>query len=120
MDVMGNKEYPVLLSSHYHVSYYSQIWTNIYSQSSGSPINPDVLLFAEYSIFWFLSEVKIVKNLFMVIIQFNYISHSAWFDSSRLGMMAAFVFWFLTYIPHLFLGHFYDSLPLLAQINQCY
>ena len=116
---MGNKADFVLLNSYHNICCYSQIRTNIYSESSGCPINHDVLLFAKYSIIWFLTEVKYTIKITDFHFH-NCIVFSVWFNSSRLGMMAAFVFWFLTYIPHLFLGHFYDSLPLLAQINQCY
>ncbi|XP_019852385.1 PREDICTED: ATP-binding cassette sub-family A member 3-like [Amphimedon queenslandica] len=47
---------------------------------------------------------------------------SVWFDNSQVGMMAAFVFWFLTVIPHLFYNDIHNStLKLLGCIfpNTC-
>ena len=60
---------------------------------------------------------RVSSCMYIVFIYYNYyyafvLLYSVWFNSSRLGMIAGFVFWFLTYFPHLFLAQFYDTLPL--------
>lgn len=35
---------------------------------------------------------------------------SVWFDNSQVGMMAGFIFWFLTLLPHLFIAGYYTEL----------
>ena len=61
-----------------------------------------------------LNQLSLFLSLFLSL-SFSLslsLSSSVWFDDSRLGLMAGFIFWFLTYFPHLFLAFYYDTLPL--------
>ena len=40
------------------------------------------------------------------------LSYSVWFSSARIGLMAAFIIWFVAYLPYTFMSPQYDNLSL--------
>lgn len=43
---------------------------------------------------------------------FFFVSFSVWFSSARIGLMAAFIVWFVAYLPYTFMAPNYESLSL--------
>ena len=62
--------------------------------------------------FCFLIRSVLLSFVSKSSFRFCFFFASVWFDDSRLGLMAGFIFWFLTYFPHLFFAFYYDTLPL--------
>lgn len=93
----------------------AQHWANISSQQYSSLVNIHGHLSIFSPVVLLSDKVEQTDNYDVIIhhfIAFFAASSSVWFNDSTIGLMAGFIFWFLTYFPHFFLAFYYDSLPL--------